>query len=407
VSWGAGPPPPRAPPRPLPNGLSLPSSRFWRRAGALSALAVGALAASLPVVAGHTHEPRPGPDAAVAVFEAARAGLAPRWAPEALVVAERALRDGLVEWRRQESRLAPLRDFRHAAEALWRAERSAWDASRLAQERHLEARLGAEDAIEEARAVGHQGDVLAAATALAPAQRTHLLRARLLLAEAESLLASGEPLAASERAQHSRSELGQALGPSLEAAGRYTTSAQVRRWQRWVETTRSWSRTTGRPAIVVFKEKNVLTLVSDGEPVRSYAADIGRNALETKQRRGDAATPEGRYRVVGRKDRGQSRFYRALLLDYPNDEDRRRLAVAVRSGDLPRGTRLGGLIEIHGEGGRGRNWTDGCVALSNADMDDLFPRIPLGTPVTIVGGDGRDGTFSGLLAHIDAGEKRR
>jgi lipoprotein-anchoring transpeptidase ErfK/SrfK len=395
------------PRRPLPTGLTLLSFRFWRRAGALSALALAALAVALPVVSGRTREPRPGPDAAVHAFEAARAGLAPRWAPEALLTADRALRDALVEWRRQEARLALLRDFRPAAEALWRAQQSAWDASRLGAERRMEAQLGAEEAIEETRSLALHGDALTAATALAPADRAHLLRARLLLAEAESLLASGEPLAASDRAERSRSELELALGPSLEAAGRYTAAAQVRRWQRWVEQTRTWSRATGRPAILVFKEKNLLTVVRNGEPVRSYAADIGRNALETKQRTGDAATPEGRYRVVDRKDRGASRFYRALLLDYPNDEDRRRLAAAVRTGDLPRGTHLGGLIEIHGEGGRGRNWTDGCVALSNADMDDLFSRIPVGTPVTIVGGDGRDGTFSELLARIGTGEKRR
>jgi hypothetical protein len=52
---------------------------------------------------------------------------------------------------------------------------------------------------------------------------------------------------------------------------------------------------------------------------------------------------------------------------------------------LPAGARIGGLIEIHGEGGRNRDWTSGCVALANGDMDRVFDRAGIGTPVTIVG----------------------
>ena len=144
-------------------------------------------------------------------------------------------------------------------------------------------------------------------------------------------------------------------------------------------------------------------LLSKGVAVRTYDAEVGSNALGVKERQGDRATPEGRYRVVKKKDRGQSRYYRALLLDYPNEDDRRRFAAAQRRGEIPRGARIGGLIEIHGEGGRGQNWTEGCVALSNRDLDDLYPRVSAGTRVTIVGGDGRDGAFSDLLA---AGEGR-
>jgi hypothetical protein len=55
------------------------------------------------------------------------------------------------------------------------------------------------------------------------------------------------------------------------------------------------------------------------------------------------------------------------------------------------------LIEIHGEGGRGKDWTQGCVALTNSDIDDLFGRVAIGTPVTIVGGDGNGGTFTRLV----------
>ena len=157
------------------------------------------------------------------------------------------------------------------------------------------------------------------------------------------------------------------------------------------------------PVILVLKEKNLLLLLRNGETVERYDAEVGANALGVKRSQGDRATPEGRYRIVKKKDLGQSVYHRALLLDYPNAEDRRRFAAAKKRGEIPRASAIGGLIEIHGDGGRGQNWTDGCVALRNRDMDELYARVPLGTRVTIVGGDGGDGAFSSLLARV-AGE---
>jgi lipoprotein-anchoring transpeptidase ErfK/SrfK len=103
---------------------------------------------------------------------------------------------------------------------------------------------------------------------------------------------------------------------------------------------------------------------------------------------------------VARKDRAATLYYKALLLDYPNADDRRAFARARRAGEVSAGTGIGGLIEIHGEGGLGRDWTKGCVALTNADIDDLFQRVDVGTPVTIVGSDEPGG-----LAAIAAGRR--
>ncbi len=153
-------------------------------------------------------------------------------------------------------------------------------------------------------------------------------------------------------------------------------------------------------AILVLKEKNRLVLLQGGREVRVYPADIGSNALGRKLRAGDGATPEGRYRVVAKKGRGRSQYHKALLLDYPNEDDRRRTAEARRRGAVPAGSTPGRLIEIHGEGGRGTNWTDGCVAVSNADMDELFAKAEVGSRVTIVGGDGTDGVFSDLVRQL-------
>ncbi|HSD65364.1 MAG TPA: L,D-transpeptidase [Vicinamibacteria bacterium] len=362
---------------------------------------LGVLAVGVEMrVTGRARPPAVARESAIAAFEAARRGPAPRWAPEPLRAAEGALRDALVAWSRQESRLLPLRDFRPVAGLFVAAEALARDAGRLGEEGRAEGRAAAEGAVRDAHAVEAHAQALVAATTLPRHERAHLLRARLLVREAEAFLREGEIDSARERAERSRVEMGEALGPALEAAERYTSRDQVATWRRWIDETRAWSRTTGEVAILVLKEKNFLVLLARGKPVRTYDAEIGANALGVKQWQGDRATPEGRYRVVAKKDHGRSRYYRALLLDYPNASDRKRFAAAQKRGEIPPGARIGGLIEIHGEGGRGQNWTEGCVALSTRDIDDLYRRVRIGTRVTIVGGDGRDGAFSDLLARV-------
>ena len=124
-------------------------------------------------------------------------------------------------------------------------------------------------------------------------------------------------------------------------------------------------------------------VVQNRRVVARYQADFGRNGLADKVHAGDGATPEGRYRVT--KKNGGSRYYKALMLDYPNLEDLAQYSEAKRKGLVPRGRGPGGLIEIHGNGGRESDWTDGCIALRNSDMDELFRTAGVGTPIIIVG----------------------
>ena len=156
-------------------------------------------------------------------------------------------------------------------------------------------------------------------------------------------------------------------------------------WRALAEETIDESRRGRGPAVVIDKTARRLHLYRSGRHEASFDAEFGANGLDRKLHAGDRATPEGRYRITVKKNGGATRFYLALLIDYPNDKDRRRFEQAVASGAIPRSTGIGGLIEIHGFGGEGRDWTDGCVALTNEDMDRLFPQVVVGTPVTIVG----------------------
>jgi len=128
-----------------------------------------------------------------------------------------------------------------------------------------------------------------------------------------------------------------------------------------------------------------LYVYQSGKVIRSYDAEFGPNWMAHKERTGDRATPEGNYRIVSKKERGSTIYHKAMLLDYPNAEDRVRFAAKKRKGLISRNAGIGNLIEIHGNGGKGFDWTIGCIGLRDRDIDDLYRLVGSGTRVTIVG----------------------
>jgi hypothetical protein len=166
---------------------------------------------------------------------------------------------------------------------------------------------------------------------------------------------------------------------------RFGDSRLLAQWKSWAGAGIAESRLTGHAVILVDKLRRRLAVYQGGEWAKSFSAELGANGLQRKAHAGDRATPEGSYRVVERKQGTATNYYKALLINYPNDEDVARFADGKRTGTIPRRAGIGGLIEIHGEGGEGRDWTDGCVALTNQDMDWLFDHAPVGTLVVIVG----------------------
>jgi len=135
-------------------------------------------------------------------------------------------------------------------------------------------------------------------------------------------------------------------------------------------------------SILILKKDHVMELFSRGEVIRTYKIALGRGGLEPKQREGDDRTPEGHYTIDSRNS--ASRFYKALHISYPSAEDRKR---AAKQGMAP-----GGAIMIHGLpngmawlGATQRlyDWTAGCVAVTDSEMDEMWNLVPLGTPVEI------------------------
>jgi murein L,D-transpeptidase YafK len=154
--------------------------------------------------------------------------------------------------------------------------------------------------------------------------------------------------------------------------------------------------------INVAKRSRQLSLLSGPELVRTYPIALGRNSEADKSVEGDEATPLGEFYICAKNPR--SRYFLSLCISYPNAEDAERgLAAALISADEhaqildavnarrtpPQKTRLGGEIYIHGHGhGNGNGGeprgTRGCIALNDADMQDLYDRVSIGTPVIIV-----------------------
>jgi len=135
-------------------------------------------------------------------------------------------------------------------------------------------------------------------------------------------------------------------------------------------------------AVLVVKSEKRLYLLDEGETFASYHVTFGEDPKGHKQRRGDGRTPEGRY-VLDYKN-AQSSYYRSIHISYPDEQDRR---VARQLGADP-----GGDIMIHGQpngwGWAGFalqtiSWTDGCIALTDSDMDHVWQAVDPGTPIEI------------------------
>lgn len=134
--------------------------------------------------------------------------------------------------------------------------------------------------------------------------------------------------------------------------------------------------------VIVNKSQASMQLMRDGKVLRRYTIAMGDRPTGHKLQEGDQRTPEGRYLLDYKK--ADSAYYRAIHISYPNEEDRLRAAAL--------GIDPGGQIMIHGQNPNSSltpdeaqrlNWTDGCIALKNHEIDELWQAIETGTPIEI------------------------
>lgn len=158
-----------------------------------------------------------------------------------------------------------------------------------------------------------------------------------------------------------------------------------------------------RLTILVDKSDHTLTVMLDGQPVKTYHAEFGDGGMDDKKVSGDHKTPEGTFYISEKSVLSPADKYlgsRWMRLSYPNIEDAQRgldsglidkvtyqeiITAFNQKKTPPQRTALGGGVGIHGGSvpELGSNWTWGCVGLSNKDVEEIYDYIKIGTPVTI------------------------
>lgn len=134
--------------------------------------------------------------------------------------------------------------------------------------------------------------------------------------------------------------------------------------------------------VVVLKKERTLQLLSQGKVMKTYKVALGGDPIGPKSRQGDHKTPEGVYVLDSRNARSQ--FYKSIHISYPSERDR---ALARKSGVSP-----GGDIFVHGlpngfgaigAAHRLKDWTDGCIAVTNVETDEIWKAVPDRTQIEI------------------------
>lgn len=134
--------------------------------------------------------------------------------------------------------------------------------------------------------------------------------------------------------------------------------------------------------VLVIKSKRLLILMRNGEILKAYKVALGKHPNGHKTNAGDRKTPEGSYILDSRNT--ESKFHKAIHISYPNEKD------VLEAQKL--GVSAGGAIMIHGlpdslasmgKDHRNWDWTDGCIAVTNSEIEEIWRLVPDGTPIQI------------------------
>jgi lipoprotein-anchoring transpeptidase ErfK/SrfK len=230
--------------------------------------------------------------------------------------------------------------------------------------------------------------------------RKKLTLGDLAIKEAKISLENGKYDSALERIEMAYTFLEDAEKPITPILRRYAHNDLIAKWKGFVNDTIKESGREKKTAIIVDKAEQTLTLYKNGKIIMTFNIGLGKNGYKDKLLSGDGATPEGRYHITKKAGEGESKYYKALLLNYPNQDDKREFLRAKQRGLISKTSKIGGLIEIHGGGNDGTTY--GCIALENHDMDKLFEMVTVGTPVTIVGTINPNNEFYNSLKKLEA-----
>ena len=287
------------------------------------------------------------------------------------------------EWNKQNERFILFRDYKKASENAEKATLMATEAmgaakTKVSSEKELLGRR-----ISKLKSRLHEFDVKYSNFPFNKKERNELVKSKLLLNEGD--LAYKQ---ANYQSCKAKIDSAETLISNLHEIYKKRLAdyfSHYPKWQKWVEQSIAASNKQKTYCIIVDKFARECLLYKNGKLQQTLEIELGPNWMGDKNQQGDKFTPEGLYKIVAKKANGKTKYYKAFLLDYPNEDDKKRFALNKKNGIINQNANIGNLIEIHGNGGKGIDWTDGCVALKDADMDRLYKACPEGTKVTIVG----------------------
>lgn len=151
---------------------------------------------------------------------------------------------------------------------------------------------------------------------------------------------------------------------------------------------RTEEKPVGSIYILIDKSDYELSVFDEQGWYATYPVVFGNNSLDDKKMEGDKKTPEGNFKIIGKKV--HDKWYRFLSIDYPTKESWEKFKRRKQRGEIPASARIGGSIGIHGTWPNDeivvdeyKNWTLGCIAMKNEDVQELYGYTPIGTKVII------------------------
>ena len=289
----------------------------------------------------------------------------------------------MINWQEENKRFIYFRNYEKVAGFADLSARKAEQAAKLSKNNVSDLNVYLKQKIDKLNNIADQIDKRYASYPLSADVWNRISKGRMLLKESEVAYRKGQY--AQAKVKIIDSEL--LLNESYEKANTHLKEYfnAFTEWKKWSDRTIRESRQNHNYAIIIDKYSRKCLVYLSGIKKYEYHVELGKNWVGDKRVKGDKATPEGMYKVVKKFGSNKTKYHKALLINYPNETDKEEFRNEIAIGTLPRNARIGSLIEIHGDGGRGIDWTEGCISLTNSEMDVVFKVAKEGTPVTIIG----------------------
>lgn len=289
----------------------------------------------------------------------------------------------LLNWQRENERFIFFRDYQKVAIFADLSAKKAGQADDNSTSSTSNLKLKLKEKIDYLNNLISENNKLFEAYPLNSETRNRISKGKMLLEEGQISYKKGQYLPANRKITDSEYLLTESYKNANSNLKEYFKGYNV--WRNWVDRAITDSKVNNGYSIIIDKFSRKFLIYLNGTKKYEFDAELGKNWVGYKREKGDKATPEGMYKITKKFNSRKTKYYKALLLNYPNDEDKARFRTEVARGSLPPSAMIGGLIEIHGNGGKGIDWTEGCIALTDNEMDLVFNIADVGTPVTIVG----------------------